>query len=65
MQVDNAGVLRSAVDNVVNRRLPHVAHLGELVYGNPSLLAEAANPPLVQFNVVHNVPPVLSLPKFG
>lgn len=39
MQVHDAGVLGSAVDDIVDGRLAYVAHPGELIDRDPALLA--------------------------
>ena len=53
VQVHDAGIANSAVDNVVYRRLAHVAHPSELVDRDPALLAQAANAFRVDFAVGH------------
>ena len=57
MQVHDAGITGSAVDDVVDRRLTHVAHLGELVDRDAALLAQAADAVCVDFAVVHKNTP--------
>lgn len=39
MQVHNAGITGSAVDDVVDGRLAYVAHLGELIDRDAALFA--------------------------
>ena len=56
MEVDHAGVTGSAVDDVIDGRLAHVAHLGELIDRDPALLAQAADAVCVDFAVVHKTP---------
>ena len=53
VEVYDAGVLRSAVDDVVDARLPHVAHPGELIDRDPALLAQAADAVCVDFAIGH------------
>ena len=66
MQVHNAGIAGSAVDDIVDGRLAHVAHLSELIDRDPALLAQTADAVCVDFAVVHKNTPILSLlPKFG
>ena len=57
VEVDHAGVAGSAVDDVVDGRLAHVAHLGELIDRDPALLAQAADAVCVDFAVVHKNTP--------
>ena len=65
MQVHNARIPGPAVDDIVDGRLAHVAHLGELIDRDPALLAQAADALCVQFSVNHISTPILSLlPKF-
>ena len=65
MQVHNARIPGSAVDDVVDGRLAHIAHLGELIDRDTALLAQAADALCVQFSVIHISTPILSLlPKF-
>ena len=53
VQVHDAGVLRSAVDDIVDRRLAHVAHPGELIDRDPALFAQAADAPRIDFTIYH------------
>ena len=53
MQVHNAGIGGSAVDDVVDGRLAHVAHFGKLIDRDPALLAQAADAVRVDFAVGH------------
>lgn len=65
MQVHNTRISGPAVDDVVDGRLAHIAHLGELIDRDPALLAQAANALCVQISVNHISTPILSLlPKF-
>ena len=53
MQINDAGITGSAVDDIVDRRLAHVAHLGELIDRDPALLAQAADAVRVDFTIIH------------
>lgn len=57
MQVYDAGIAGSAVDDIINRRLAHIAHLGELIDRDPALLAQAADAVCVDFTIVHRNTP--------
>lgn len=53
MQINDAGVAGSAVDDIVDGRLAHVAHLSELIDRDPALLAQAADAVRVDFTISH------------
>ena len=53
MEIHDAGISGSAVDDVVDGRLAHVAHLGELVDRDPALFAQAADAVRVDFTISH------------
>lgn len=53
MQVHDAGIAGSAVDDIVDGRLAHVAHPGELIDRDPALFAQAANAFRIDFAVGH------------
>lgn len=57
MQVHDAGITGSAVDDVVDRRLAHIAHPGELIDRDPALPAQTADAVCVDFAVVHKNTP--------
>lgn len=53
MEIHNAGVAGSPVDDVIDGRLAHVAHLGELIDRDPALFAQAADAVRVDFTISH------------
>ena len=53
MQINDAGITGSAIDDVVDGRLAHVAHLGELIDRDPALFAQAADAPRIDFTICH------------
>ncbi len=53
VEVHDSGIAGSAVDDIVDGRLAHVAHLGELVDRDPTLLAQAADAVRVYFTICH------------
>lgn len=53
MQINDAGITGSAVDDVVDGRLAYVAHLGELIDRDAALFAQAADAVCVDFAVGH------------
>ena len=57
MEIHNAGIAGSAIDDIVDRRLPHIAHPGKLIDRDPALLAQAADAVCVDFAVVHKNTP--------
>ena len=57
MQINDAGITGSAIDDVVDGRLAHVAHFCELVDRDPALLTQAADAVCVDFAVVHKNTP--------
>ena len=57
MQINDAGITGSAIDDVVDGRLAYVAHLGELIDRDPALLAQAADAVCVDFTIVHRNTP--------
>ena len=67
VEVDHAGVTGSAVDDVVDGRLAHGAHLGELIDRDPALFAQAADAVRVDFTISHikNSHIIIELTKFG
>ena len=57
MEIHDAGIASSAVDDIINGRLAHIAHFGELIDRDPALLAQAADAICIDFTIVHRNTP--------